>query len=98
MKLTILGSGTVVPNGERNSAGYFIEAGRVRLMMDCGAGTVHGLARYGCNWEQLTHLYISHFHVDHVGELHPEQLVIAQFRLLRRHRETPRLVPATRES
>src|SRR5205085_2762214 len=69
MKLTILGSGTVVPDGARNSVGYFIEAGDVRLMMDCGAGTVHALARYGCDWERLTHVYISHFHVDHVGEL-----------------------------
>jgi len=69
MKLTILGSGTVVPDGARNSAGYFIEAGDVRLMMDCGAGTVHALARYGCDWERMTHVYISHFHVDHVGEL-----------------------------
>jgi ribonuclease BN (tRNA processing enzyme) len=69
MKLTILGSGTVVPDGARNSAGYFIEAGDVRLMMDCGAGTMHALARYGCDWERLTHIYVSHFHVDHVGEL-----------------------------
>lgn len=69
MKLTILGSGTVVPDGARNSAGYFVEAGGVRLMMDCGAGTVHALARYGCDWERMTHLYVSHFHVDHVGEL-----------------------------
>jgi ribonuclease BN (tRNA processing enzyme) len=69
MKLTILGSGTVVPDGARNSAGSFIEADGVRLMMDCGAGTLHALARYGCDWEQMTHLYISHFHVDHVGEL-----------------------------
>jgi ribonuclease BN (tRNA processing enzyme) len=69
MKLTILGSGTVVPDGARNSAGYFVETGDVRLMMDCGAGTVHALARYGCDWERLTHIYISHFHVDHAGEL-----------------------------
>jgi ribonuclease BN (tRNA processing enzyme) len=69
MKLTILGSGTVVPNGERNSSGYFVEAGDVRVMLDCGAGTVHALARYGVDWERLTHLFISHFHVDHIGEL-----------------------------
>jgi len=69
MKLTILGSGTVVPDGARNSAGYFIDSGDVRLMMDCGAGSVHALARYGCDWERLTHLFISHFHVDHCGEL-----------------------------
>jgi ribonuclease BN (tRNA processing enzyme) len=69
MKLTVLGSGTVVPDGRRNSSGYFIELPHVRMMMDCGAGTVHALARYGLPWEQMTHLFISHFHADHCGEL-----------------------------
>ncbi|MEK6324887.1 MAG: MBL fold metallo-hydrolase [Acidobacteriota bacterium] len=69
MKLTILGSGTVVPSGSRNSAGYFVELPDARVMMDCGAGTVHALARYGVPWEQITHVFISHFHLDHVGEL-----------------------------
>ena len=69
MLLTILGSGTVVPDGDRSSAGYFIAAPGVRLMMDCGAGTVHALARYDVGWEEMTHLFISHFHVDHAGEL-----------------------------
>lgn len=69
MKLTILGSGTVVPNGERNSSGYFIESDDARIMLDCGAGTVHALSRYRLRWEQMTHLFVSHFHVDHVGEL-----------------------------
>lgn len=69
MRLTILGSGTVVPNGARNSSGYFVESGDARIMMDCGAGTVHALARYDMPWERMTHLFISHFHVDHCGEL-----------------------------
>ena len=38
-------------------------------MLDCGAGTVHALARFDVPWEEMTHLFISHFHVDHVGEL-----------------------------
>jgi ribonuclease BN (tRNA processing enzyme) len=69
MKLTILGSGTVVPNGVRNSAGYFVELADARVMMDCGAGTVHALARYNLPWQQMTHLFVSHFHIDHIGEL-----------------------------
>jgi ribonuclease BN (tRNA processing enzyme) len=69
MKLTILGSGTLVPSGSRNSAGYFVELPDARVMLDCGAGTVHALERYGLPWEQMTHLFISHFHVDHAGEL-----------------------------
>lgn len=69
MKLTILGSGTVVPSGSRNSSGYFVQTPDARVMVDCGAGTVHALARYGLPWERMTHLFISHFHVDHIGEL-----------------------------
>lgn len=69
MKMTILGSGTGVPNGERNSAGYFVETADARVMLDCGAGTVHALARYALPWERMTHLFVSHFHVDHIGEL-----------------------------
>ncbi len=69
MRLTILGSGTVVPSGLRNSAGYFVELPDALVMMDCGAGTVHALARYGLPWEDMTHLFVSHFHIDHIGEL-----------------------------
>jgi ribonuclease BN (tRNA processing enzyme) len=69
MRLTVLGSGTCVPSGERSSAGYWLDAGARRVRLDCGAGTVHAMARYGLAWETLTHQFVSHFHVDHVGEL-----------------------------
>lgn len=69
MRLVVLGSGTCVPSGERASAGYWLEAGPWRLRLDCGAGTVHAMARWGLAWEALTHQVITHFHLDHVGEL-----------------------------
>lgn len=89
MRLTILGSGTLVPSGARNSAGYFVELSDANVMMDCGAGTVHALARYGLPWEQMTHLFISHFHVDHAGEL------AALFSALRHGMRTDRSTPLT---
>jgi ribonuclease BN (tRNA processing enzyme) len=69
MRLVILGSGTCVPSGVRNSSGYWVEFGGRRLRLDCGAGTVHAMARYDLPWEALTHQVITHFHIDHVGEL-----------------------------
>ncbi|HVF88571.1 MAG TPA: MBL fold metallo-hydrolase [Blastocatellia bacterium] len=87
MKLTILGSGTAVPDGARNSSGYFIESGGLRLMLDCGAGTLHALDRYGLPWREMSHLFVSHFHVDHVGEL--ASLFFAFKHALRDERSAP---------
>ena len=67
--LTILGSGTLVPDAERGSASHHLETGSASLLMDCGAGTLHGLAAHGVAWEKLTHIAISHFHSDHIGDL-----------------------------
>lgn len=39
------------------------------MLLDCGPGVVHHLARFGLPWTELTHLCISHFHTDHVGDV-----------------------------
>ena len=69
MRLTILGSGTVAPTGDRAASGYWLEAPGVRLLLDCGAGTLQRAATFGVPWAEVTHVAISHFHVDHWGEL-----------------------------
>jgi ribonuclease BN (tRNA processing enzyme) len=40
-----------------------------KLLLDCGSGVVHGLARDGRHWRAITHVAISHFHTDHFGDL-----------------------------
>jgi ribonuclease BN (tRNA processing enzyme) len=69
IEVVVLGSGTVAPSARRNSAGYWVEAGPVRLLMDCGAGTTHRLAACNLDWPRTTHVALSHFHIDHWGEL-----------------------------
>jgi ribonuclease BN (tRNA processing enzyme) len=69
MRLTILGSGTIVPSATRKSSGYFLELADASVMLDCGAGSVHSLAQYHLPWQRMSHLFISHFHADHIGEL-----------------------------
>ena len=39
------------------------------MLLDCGSGTLHGLARHAVDWGGLTHIAISHYHNDHVGDL-----------------------------
>lgn len=55
--------------------------------MDCGAGTMHRLAQLGLPWQRLTHVALTHFHNDHVGEL--PALLYAMKWGQERHREEP---------
>ena len=65
----MLGTGTAAPSARRTAAGYWVESGPVRLLMDCGAGTLHHAALFGVPWPTVTHVALSHFHLDHWGEL-----------------------------
>jgi len=67
--LVTAGTGTVAPSATRSGPAHWAERGDVRLLMDCGAGATHQLARCGLAWEHVTHVAISHFHPDHFGEL-----------------------------
>lgn len=69
MELTVLGSGTVAPSAQRTAAAYWVAAGGVRLLLDCGAGALHRAVAFGIAWEKLTHVALTHFHPDHWGEL-----------------------------
>ncbi|HEX6938395.1 MAG TPA: ribonuclease Z, partial [Longimicrobiales bacterium] len=69
MLLTIVGSGTVVPAGDRVCACYHVETPASRILLDCGPGALHHMARFGVAWGEVTHVVLSHFHTDHVGEL-----------------------------
>ncbi len=41
----------------------------MRLLMDVGPGAVHGLARLRKPWWQVSHVVLSHYHADHIGDL-----------------------------
>ncbi len=65
----MLGSGTVAPSADRTSAAYWITAAGTSLLLECGAGTMHRAAQFSVPWHQATHVALSHFHMDHWGEL-----------------------------
>jgi ribonuclease BN (tRNA processing enzyme) len=69
LTLVTLGTGTVAPSPTRTGPAHWVERGEVRLLMDCGAGTLHRLAEFKLAWEQVSHVALTHFHPDHFGEL-----------------------------
>ena len=70
MKVTILGSGTFIPNLKRNAAGYLLEADGKKVLIDCGSGTLLQLEKIKPKlYEELDYIFITHTHVDHISDL-----------------------------
>lgn len=71
MKLTVLGSGTSVPHPRRATPGHFLETSKGTIALDFGADTPHRMAQENLDWPNLDAIWISHFHLDHIGGLAP---------------------------
>ena len=69
VRFTTLGTGTISLLPARSCAGYLLEAGDLRLLVDCGSGITRRLAERGLPWQTITHVAITHFHIDHHGDL-----------------------------
>lgn len=71
MELTVLGSGTAVFRLDRFPAGYLVQAGGTKLLLDGGSGAARRLLQAGTQPEDLDGLCYTHLHPDHTGELVP---------------------------
>jgi len=71
MKLTILGSGTRIPNSKRGSSGYSLETPKSKILLDCRSGTTWKLEKIGIDYLEIDHISFSYLHPDHTGDLVP---------------------------
>lgn len=69
LHITILGSGTCVPSLARSACAVLVSTGTQRVLLDVGPGTMRRLLESGDTIEHVDHLFLSHFHPDHSGEL-----------------------------
>src|ERR687893_7023 len=69
MKLVVLGSGTAVPHAKRSSSGFWLETNNHTLLLDCSTSAIHRMAQENLDWANLDAIWISHFHLDHIGGL-----------------------------
>ncbi len=69
MKLRIVGCSPAWPNPGSAQSGYLLEGER-RLLLDCGPGVLLRL-REREPWPRVDAIVITHFHLDHWGDLVP---------------------------
>jgi ribonuclease Z len=71
MTFIVLGSGTSVPHPQRASTAHWLETETGSLLLDASASAIHRMAQENLDWVNLDAIWISHFHLDHVGGLAP---------------------------
>jgi ribonuclease BN (tRNA processing enzyme) len=70
MQLNVIGSSPAWPNPGGAHSGYLVSAEGRQLLLDCGPGVLSRLrASYG--WPRIDAIAITHFHLDHWGDLVP---------------------------
>ncbi len=70
MKFTVIGSSPAWPNPGGAHSGYVLEHRSDRLLVDCGPGVLAAL-REREGWPNVQAIAITHFHLDHWGDLVP---------------------------
>ena len=69
MKITLLGTGTPQPDGHKFGTSTLVEAGGLRVLLDCGRGAVVRLGQIGVPVGSIDAVLLSHFHSDHYAAL-----------------------------
>jgi ribonuclease Z len=74
MKLVLLGTGGPRPDPKRNATTTLIRIGEENLLFDAGRGVVIQLVRAGAPLAAVNPVFITHHHVDHIGDLYDVML------------------------
>ena len=69
MRLTLLGTGSPIPDPSRAGPATLVEAGGHQLLVDCGRGVLMRLAAAGVLPPMLSRVLLTHMHSDHVTDL-----------------------------
>src|SRR5260370_9886973 len=79
--LVFLGTAAAVPSAERGLPALLVAKGPSRFLIDCGEGTQRELMRAGLGFRGLTHVLLTHAHLDHVLGLAGLLATFALYRL-----------------
>jgi ribonuclease BN (tRNA processing enzyme) len=70
VKVIVIGCSPAWPNAGGAQSGYLVE-GPGQLLLDCGPGVLARLRNGNGGWPKVDAIVITHFHLDHFGDLVP---------------------------
>lgn len=68
-RLILLGTGTPAPSLDRQSSGLLLDLGGRVIVFDHGPGAHHRLLEAGYRASDVSHLFLTHHHYDHIADV-----------------------------
>ena len=69
IEVTLLGTGSPIPDPRRAGPSTLVRAGGQTFLVDCGRGVQQRTAAIGVGANNLTALLLTHLHSDHIADL-----------------------------
>ena len=66
LKVTLLGTGSPAPIMNRFGPSILVEAGKQKLLFDCGRGAAQRIQQNKVPFAEVDYLFLTHLHSDHV--------------------------------
>jgi ribonuclease BN (tRNA processing enzyme) len=67
VNVQFLGTGDAFGSGGRLQTCFYVDAGAVRFLIDCGTSSLIALKRWGLSTSQIDVILLTHLHADHFG-------------------------------
>jgi ribonuclease BN (tRNA processing enzyme) len=71
MKVTVLGSGTILSMPERRPSSFLLKNEDQLAILDMGPGILHQLAVLNIDYLKPESIFLTHFHLDHCSDVFP---------------------------
>lgn len=65
LAVTFLGTGASYPTAERGLSAIAVKRGGEVLLWDCGEGTQRQIQKSGLSYQQISQIWLTHYHGDH---------------------------------
>ena len=67
VNVQFLGTGDAFGSGGRLQTCFYVDAGAVQFLLDCGTSSLIALKRWGLSTSQIDIILLTHLHADHFG-------------------------------
>ncbi|MFZ0391286.1 MAG: MBL fold metallo-hydrolase [Calditrichia bacterium] len=69
IQIQFLGTGTILPDPKRSCSSLLIRTAKEKMLVDAGPGTLNRLKEVNVKPQELTYIFVTHFHPDHISDL-----------------------------